>query len=509
MQRWRSQPRPMQVAQAGSDRAVPQAVAGAAPRAGGLYYGWMLVVTLAITETTSWGVLYYSFTVFIDPMHASFGWSRSAMTGAFALALLVSAAVGIPAGRWLDRHGPRLLMTAGSCLAALLVLAWAGVGSLTALYLVWAGIGVAMAGVLYEPAFVVVATWFRRRRGAALTVLTLIAGLASVIYIPLAGWLVANGGWRRALVLLALILALGTIAPHALILRRRPEDLGLVPDGGPAPSPALSGSYRAERDDKDDGGGSRGDGNVAADAEHTPSPARAFQGESSDHATNPREPLPQRVGGGAGQGAAPERSLAARQAMRGATFWLLTAAFFLNGLGVSAMLVHLVPYLTDRGFSAGFAARVAGLVGIMALPGRLVLTPLGDRISRSLITCAIFVLQVVALLALLLLNSTAGVLAFVVLFGAGFGAVTPARAALVAQYYGPASYGAISGAMAFFLTGSRAVAPVAAALLYDATGTYRIAFWGLTVASAIAAVTVLFAERSAAQQSGGTARRDG
>ncbi|HZQ37863.1 MAG TPA: MFS transporter [Dehalococcoidia bacterium] len=443
MQRWRSRPRSVSIAPPG-DGVVPRASGGVTARAGSLYYGWVLVVTLAITETTSWGVLYYSFTVFIDPMHASFGWSRSAMTGAFALALLVSAAIGVPTGRWLDRHGPRLLMTAGSCLAALLVLAWAGVDSLPALYLVWAGIGVAMAGVLYEPAFVVVATWFRRRRGAALTVLTLIAGLASVIYIPLAGWLVANGGWRRALVLLALILALGTIAPHALILRRRPEDIGLAPDGGPASVP------------------------------HDVQPGGAFA-----------EPD------------LPERSLAARQAMRGATFWLLTAAFFLNGLGVSAMLVHLVPYLTDRGFSAGFAARIAGLVGIMALPGRLVLTPLGDRISRSLITCAIFVLQVVALLALLLVNGTAGVLIFVVLFGAGFGAVTPARAALVAQYYGPASYGAISGAMAFFLTGSRAVAPVAAALLYDATGTYRIAFWSLTAASAVAAVTVLLAERSA------------
>lgn len=448
MQRWRSQLRSVRSGSPSWAGATEPPAASAMPRTGGIYYGWVLVVTLAITETTSWGVLYYSFTVFIDPMHASFGWSRSAMTGAFALALLVSAAVGIVAGRWLDRHGPRLLMTAGSCLAALLVLAWAAVGSLTALYLVWAGIGVAMAGVLYEPAFVVVATWFRRRRGAALTVLTLIAGLASVIYIPLAGWLVANGGWRRALVLLSLILALGTIAPHALILRRRPEDLGLAPDGGPAPAAAA--------------------------------------GQGAD------DPLAE-----AGE---PERSLAARQAMRGATFWLLTAAFFLNGLGVSAMLVHLVPYLTDRGFSAAFAARVAGLVGVMALPGRLVLTPLGDRISRSLITCAIFVLQVVALLALLLVSSTGGVLIFVVLFGAGFGAVTPARAALVAQYYGPASYGAISGAMAFFLTGSRAVAPVAAALLYDATGTYRIAFWSLTAASAVAAVTVLLAERSAARQ---------
>src|SRR5690349_17858766 len=127
------------------------------------YYGWVLVLTLAVTETTSWGVLYYAFTVFLTPMQETFGWSRAAMTGAFSVALLV--------------------------------LSWAAVQNLAMLYLVWAGIGVTMAAVLYEPAFVVVATWFRQKRGRALTMLTFIAGFASVIYIPLAGWLVSAQGW--------------------------------------------------------------------------------------------------------------------------------------------------------------------------------------------------------------------------------------------------------------------------------------------------------------------------
>src|SRR5439155_26619820 len=138
----------------------------------GTYYGWPLLVALAVAETTSWGVLYYAFTVFLKPMQAEFGWSKTETTGAFSLCLAISGLAGVPAGRWLDRHGPRLLMTAGSIAAALLVLAWAAVQNLAMLYLVWAGIGVTMAAVLYEPAFVVVATWFRQRRGRALTVLT-------------------------------------------------------------------------------------------------------------------------------------------------------------------------------------------------------------------------------------------------------------------------------------------------------------------------------------------------
>jgi len=404
------------------------------PRLSRPYYGWVLVATLGVTETTSWGVLYYAFTVFLDPMGAERHWSRAAMTGAFSLALLVSGLTGVPVGRLLDRYGPRWLMALGSAAAALLVLGWASVRTLPQLYLVWAGIGVAMAVVLYEPAFVVVATWFRRRRASALTLLTFMAGFASVIYIPLAGWLVARLGWRGALVALAIIVAAGTTPLHALVLRRRPEDVGLQPDGDQALT------QRAEE---------------------------------------------------------PERSVRPREALRGGTFWWLMAAFFLNTLGSSALFVHLVPYLTDHGYGKEFAAGVTGTVGVMALPGRLVLTPLGDRLPRSWVASGIFALQLLALLALLLVRSTGGVIAFVVLFGAGFGAVTPARAALVAEFYGPASYGSISGVLSFFLTAARAAGPVGAGVLYDLSGSYTAALWTLACASAVAAVAVLVAERSA------------
>src|SRR5207245_126547 len=119
-----------------------------------MYYGWVLVGTLGLTEITSWGVLYYGFTVFVTPMHQAFGWSRAPITGAFWLALLGSGAVGVPVGRLLDRSGPRVLMTVGSCAATALVFAWAAVDSLPVFYFVWLAIGVTMAAVLYEPAFV-------------------------------------------------------------------------------------------------------------------------------------------------------------------------------------------------------------------------------------------------------------------------------------------------------------------------------------------------------------------
>lgn len=137
------------------------------------YHGWVLVGVLGITEIISWGVLYYAFSVFVTPMEADLGWSRGETTGAFSLALVLSGVGAIPVGRWLDRHGARVLMTAGSCVATLLVLVWAWFTTLPVFYLVWAAIGLVMATVLYEPAFAVVAVWFDRKRAKALTAVTL------------------------------------------------------------------------------------------------------------------------------------------------------------------------------------------------------------------------------------------------------------------------------------------------------------------------------------------------
>ena len=188
------------------DASTPGVPAARAARGAGrprLYYGWVLVVALGITETVSWGILYYAFAVFVLPMEAELGWSRTAISGAFALAVLLSGLAAVPVGRWLDRNGARALMTAGSAAGTGLVLAWSTVRDLPVFYLIWAAIGLTMATVLYEPAFAVVTVWFRRRRASALTAVTLVAGLASTIFLPLAGWLLERQGWRQALVTLA------------------------------------------------------------------------------------------------------------------------------------------------------------------------------------------------------------------------------------------------------------------------------------------------------------------
>ncbi len=393
------------------------------------FYGWLLVGGLGVTEIISWGVLYYAFGVFLTPMEQELGWSRGATTGAFSLALVLSAVAAIPVGRWLDRHGARLLMTLGSCLAVLLVLAWAAATTLPAFYLIWAAMGVVMAALLYEPAFAVVAVWFERKRARALTAVTLIAGFSSTIFLPLSGWLVQLQGWRPALLSLAIILALGTIPVHALVLRRRPEDLGLHPDGADGPSTSGRGQVRTD--------------------------------------------VP--VG----------------LALRDPAFRWLVVAFCLSTAVAFGLTVHLVPILLDRGFAPTLAAALAGVVGAMQVGGRLLMVPMSSRWSLRSITAGVLGLLPLAIVVLLLVPGLLGVVLFVVLFGAAKGCLTLVRPAFVADMYGRAHYASIAGVLAFAVTLAQAGAPVGAGVAYDRLGGYTPILWFAVMTGILGALAVL------------------
>ncbi len=205
-----------------AETAALQQQGGGPPRSG---HGRRVVAALAVTQTTGYGVLYYAFSVFLVPMAHDLHATDAQVAAALTVSVLITAVCAPLAGRWLDAHGGRVLMTLGSLLGAGAVLAWSQVTALWQLYLVFAAIGVACSMVLYEAAFAVIIAWYgadARGRARGILALTIVAGFASSIFIPLTGLLVDAYGWRQALVALGLVYGLAAIPLHALVIRRRP-----------------------------------------------------------------------------------------------------------------------------------------------------------------------------------------------------------------------------------------------------------------------------------------------
>ena len=198
---------------------MTQANPPAAPRAARHGLRWVLV-TLCVTEITSWGVLYYAFTVLSEQISADTGWSAPAVTAAFSAGLVTSAVVGIPAGRWLDRVGPRWIMTAGSVLGVLSVVAVVAAPNYGWFVAAWVLAGVAMSAVFYAPAFAALTRFFGTDAVRALTVLTLVAGFASTVFAPMTAALSAQMSWRQTYLVLAVVMAVITIPAHFFGLRR-------------------------------------------------------------------------------------------------------------------------------------------------------------------------------------------------------------------------------------------------------------------------------------------------
>jgi MFS family permease len=172
------------------------------------------LITLCITEVTSWGVLYYAFPVLAPSISADTSWSIPAVTAGFSIGLVVSAVAGVPVGRLLDRVGPRPVMTGGALLAIPATLALAAARTLPEFLAAWVLAGLAMSAVLYQPAFAALTRWYGPRRVTALTILTLAAGLASTVYAPITAALVSHLSWRQTYVVLAVVLAVITLPGH-------------------------------------------------------------------------------------------------------------------------------------------------------------------------------------------------------------------------------------------------------------------------------------------------------
>ena len=175
-------------------------------------------LTLAVAQLVSWGVLFYGFAVTAPEITADTGWSDGAVSGAFALGLLIAGFGAPPIANALARFDPRRVLTTGSIVGMIGMLAFAAAPNPPMLYLAWIVIGAAMAATLYEPAMAVLVALDPARRHRTLAVVTVAGGLASTVFAPLAGWLVDTIGWRQALAVLGVSGGIVTAVLHAVVL---------------------------------------------------------------------------------------------------------------------------------------------------------------------------------------------------------------------------------------------------------------------------------------------------
>jgi len=359
----------------------------------------LLIAALGCAQIVSWGTLYYGFSLFVLPMASELGWSLTRMNGALSLGLLVAGACAYPVGAFIDRHGGRALMTAGSIAAALLLIVWSQVTTWIAFYLVWFALGACLAAVLYEPVFVVLTQLFGAQARRAITALTLIAGFASTVMVPAIELLLGHIHWRSVLLVLALLNLVVCVPVHGLLLPRSP-------------------------------------------------PA---------HAT---------------PAAAPDLARTVLHAhLRNPVFWGLALWFTAYAGTGTGLIFQLVPYLKAQGVETALMLGAIALIGPSQVAGRLLLMGLGERADLVVVGAITTSAMPLAVVILALAPPTAPWLAlFACLYGAANGVTTILRGAVPPEWLGRDEIGRVMGALGAPMLIVSALAPLAAAALWSATG---------------------------------------
>jgi MFS family permease len=412
------------------------AIAGRRPLRLPFFYGWVIVAVVFVTMGVGVNAR-TAFSLLFPPILDEFGWERGVTAGAFSFGFLISAGLSPALGRLMDRRGPRVvielgvgLMAAGLFLATLTSEPWH----------LYATLGVLVGGgsvcLSYSGQSLFLPNWFVRRRGLATSLAFSGVGVGSITLLPWVQVLIERAGWRTACWAMGLLL-LGLLAPLNLLLRQRPEELGLLPDGGGSPT-------------------------------------------ADGRAANVVDPA----------WAAIDWTLA--RAMRTARFWWIALGFFCALFAWYAVQVHQTKYLVEIGFGSYGAAWALGLVSLLAIPGQIALGHISDRIGRewvwtvgslgfAICYMALLVMQYMPTPILLyLMVASQGML--------GYG-LTSVLGAIPAEIFLGRHYGSIFGTLMLSSMLGGAAGPWVAGALHDATGSYAVAFSiaiGCCVLSAVA-----------------------
>ncbi len=408
------------------------------------FRGWHVV---AATSAALLGAAAYSapvLSVFLTPLGREFGWSRTEITLAMTLGGGAGALAAPFAGRALDRWGGRWVMSGSAVVMAICLALIPHARSIVDFWLLF-GLGrMLQETVMRSGVFVAVSNWFLRRRSLAVGIVSSAERVGQGSLPVLVALLVAGeAGWRAGWTFLAgLLLALCAL-PSMIWVRRRPEDVGLVPDG---------------------------------DLE------RAGHGERAATTAEPAFTL--------------------REAVSTRTYWLLGLASVVGAAAAVIVNFHLIPHLQHQGLGAAEAALAMAVISLLAIPGGLLASGVALKLGPERVLAVSLLLQACGVALLPGVRDTQSLLLATVIYGLPFGAMVPLLNVVVADCFGRRSLGAIRGSLQPAQLAAMALAPLAVSYWVDLTGSYREALYGTAALFVVAAGALAVTPRATAGDHG-------
>ncbi len=411
-----------------------------------IYYGWVLLAVAMIAGSFSTGAGVWGASVMARPMTEALGWSRASYFGALTVRSLVAGALAPIIGPLQDtRNGPRRLMLLSAVLlgGSLMLTTW--VEYRWQFYLLFGLLGgIAQVTGINALTRVILPKWFVRKRGRVMGLAAMGPGFGPMLFPISIQALIELFDWREAWFALGLAAFL-ILVPVSFMVRTRPEDMGLLPDG---------------------------------DKPGEPPPVR------SDPAPGTAAP-PRTI-------SAPD-GLTVRESLRTVAFWLIIGAFMLVGLGMGGFHANLVTYFQDIGLAASVAALSGTAFAVASVSLRPVWGLLAERVTVRYLIGPQLILSAGTVLLILNVGGQTSMLIAAGLHGLTIGAYITLQNLMVADYFGRAHLGAISGIIRPFMTVAGATSPVLIAFLFDLQDSYTTAFLIIATAWLIAGGLILLA----------------
>ncbi|MBI4282189.1 MAG: MFS transporter [Chloroflexi bacterium] len=410
-----------------------------------IFYGWWIVTGGIVKQAYTSMTYSYGLSVFYKVLIDQFGWSRASLAGAVSLSRLEAGLLGGVEGFLVDRYGPRPVAFLGVILVAAGFILLSRIDSLFEFYLIFliVAAGEGLSGGI--PLDTTVVNWFIRRRGTAFGLLRTAISVAAA-GVVLVSWFTYQYGWRAGFVA-AGIGALVVGIPFALVLKRRPEYYGLLPDGDTRVTRANPGTVAIEGS-----GGSSSPLEVAA--------------------------IDEDIG------------MRVTEALKTWAFWALSAGFAIRLAATSAVTLHAIPLVEDMGYSPATAAAVLGSIGMVSLIGRLGGGILNDIIGTKALAVGSACTLAFSFLIIAQAHSLWQVWLFVAIYAPSYGASAATMPAIKGDYFGRRNFGTIMGLAGILQTGGSMFGPVFAGYVYDVTKSYRLAF--LVIAGVLLIAAALF-----------------